>query len=82
MDLGIASIEDIDNAAKTGLGHPMGPLQLLDLTGIDLEYFVSMERYRETLNPLDKPSPGLVERYARGDYGQKTGKGFYEYGKK
>jgi 3-hydroxybutyryl-CoA dehydrogenase len=82
LDLGIASIEDIDNAAKNGLGHPMGPLQLLDMTGIDLEYYVSMERYQETRNLADKPSPGLVERYARGDYGRKTGKGFYDYTKK
>ena len=82
LDLGIASIEDIDNAARNGLGHPMGPLELLDMTGIDLEYDVSMERYQETRNPLDKPSPGLVERHARKEYGRKTGKGFYEYGKK
>ena len=81
LDLGIASIEDIDNAARNGLGHPMGPLALLDMTGIDLEYDVSMERYQETRNPLDRPSPGLVERYARGEYGRKTGKGFYNYGK-
>lgn len=82
LDLGIASIEDIDNAAKNGLGHPMGPLQLLDMTGIDLEYHVSMERYQDTRNLADKPSPSLVERYARGDYGRKTGKGFYDYTKK
>jgi len=82
LDLGIASIEDIDNAARNGLGHPMGPLQLLDMTGIDLEYFVTMERFQETRNPADRPSPGLVERYARGDYGRKTGKGFYNYEKK
>jgi 3-hydroxybutyryl-CoA dehydrogenase len=82
LDLGIASIEDIDNAARNGLGHPMGPLQLLDMTGIDLEYFVTMERFQETRNPADRPSPSIVERYARGDYGRKTGNGFYHYGKK
>ncbi len=82
LDLGIASIEDIDNAARNGLGHPMGPLQLLDMTGIDLEYFVTMERFQETSNPADRPSPSIVERYARGDYGRKTGNGFYHYGKK
>jgi len=82
LDLGIASIEDIDNAARNGLGHPMGPLQLLDMTGIDLEYFVTMERFQETHNPADRPSPSIVERYAREDYGRKTGNGFYQYGKK
>jgi len=82
LDLGIASIEDIDNAARSGLGHPMGPFQLLDMTGIDLEYNVIMERFQETLNPADKPSPCLVERHARGEYGRKTGNGFYHYEKK
>lgn len=79
LDQGVASVADIDNAVKNGLGHPMGPLQLLDMTGIDLEYKVSMDLYRETGNLSDKPSPGLVERYARGEYGRKTGKGFYQY---
>jgi 3-hydroxybutyryl-CoA dehydrogenase len=79
LDQGIASVEDIDNAVKGALGHPMGPLELLDMTGIDLEYHLGMERYRETGNPVDKPSPGLIERYARGEYGRKTGKGFYDY---
>ena len=82
LDLGIASIEDIDNAARNGLGHPMGPLQLLDMTGIDLEYFVTTERFQETHNLADRPSTSIVERYARGEYGRKTGKGFYNYEKK
>jgi 3-hydroxybutyryl-CoA dehydrogenase len=60
----------------------MGPLELLDMTGIDLEYHLGMERYRETENPADKPSPSLAERFARGEYGRKTGKGFYDYPKK
>lgn len=82
LDQGIASVEDIDIAVKGALGHPMGPLELLDMTGIDLEYHLGMERYRETENPADKPSPSLAERFARGEYGRKTGKGFYEYPKK
>lgn len=79
LDQEIASIEDIDNAIKNGLGHPMGPLQLLDMTGIDLEYKVSMDRYRDTGNPADKPSPAVAERFAVGAYGRKSGKGFYQY---
>jgi 3-hydroxybutyryl-CoA dehydrogenase len=82
LDQGIASVEDIDGAVKGALGHPMGPLELLDMTGIDLEYHLGMERYRETGDIADKPSPGLVERYARGEYGRKTGKGFYDYSDK
>lgn len=79
LDQEVASIEDIDNAIRNGLGHPMGPLQLLDMTGIDLEYKVSMDRYRETGDQADKPSPSIAERYALGQYGRKSGKGFYQY---
>lgn len=81
LDQGIASIEDIDNAVRSGLGHPMGPLQLLDMTGIDLEYNVLMERFRDTGDPADKPSPAIVERFAQGLYGRKSGAGFYQYKK-
>lgn len=81
LDQNVASIEDIDLAVKNGLGHPMGPFQLLDLTGIDLEYDVLMEKFRSTGDVKDKPSPAIVERYAQGHYGRKTKKGFYEYTK-
>jgi 3-hydroxyacyl-CoA dehydrogenase len=81
LDQGVASIEGIDNAVRNGLGHPIGPFQLLDLTGIDLEYTVLMEKYKETGSSSDKPSPAIVERYARDEYGKKTGKGFYDYHK-
>lgn len=57
----------------------MGPLELLDMTGIDLEYDVLMQKYRMTGDLSDKPSPAIVEHYAKGEYGRKTGKGFYEY---
>lgn len=79
LDQGVASIEDIDMAVRNGLGHPMGPLQLLDMTGIDLEYDVLMEKYRMSGDLSDKPSPAIVERYAKGNYGKKTKKGFYDY---
>ena len=79
LDQGVASISDIDLAVKNGLGHPMGPLELLDMTGIDLEYDILMEKYRMTGDVSDKPSPALVERYAKGEYGRKSKKGFYEY---
>lgn len=78
-DQGVASVEDIDKAVKYGLSHPMGPFELLDLTGIDLEYDVLTEKYRATGDLSDKPSPAIVERYARGEYGRKTKKGFYQY---
>jgi 3-hydroxybutyryl-CoA dehydrogenase len=78
-DQGVASVEDIDKAVKYGLSHPMGPFELLDLTGIDLEYDVLTEKYQATGDPADKPSPAIVERYAKGEYGRKTKKGFYQY---
>jgi 3-hydroxybutyryl-CoA dehydrogenase len=81
LDMGIASIEDIDTAVKGAFGHPMGPFELLDMTGIDLEHNLGMERFRETGSLSDRPSPSLTERFGEGNYGRKTGKGFYEYGK-
>ncbi len=79
LDMDIASIEDIDTAVVNGLGHPMGPLGLIDLIGVDLHYHIAMERYRETGDPADKPSPAIVERYTRGDWGRKAGRGFHQY---
>lgn len=79
VDMGIASIEDIDKAIKGGLGHPMGPLELLDLTGIDLEYNVYSEKFKNTGEKADLPASCIVERYARGEFGRKSGKGFYSY---
>jgi 3-hydroxybutyryl-CoA dehydrogenase len=80
-DQGVASYEDIDNAVKYGLSHPMGPFELLDMTGIDLEYDVLTEKFRMTGDPADKPSVTLVEHHALGEYGRKTKKGFYDYNK-
>jgi len=79
LEMDVASFEDIDKALMHGLGMPMGAFRLMDLTGIDLAYIRSMERFRETGDPADLPSPSVVERYVRGHYGQKTGKGWYNY---
>lgn len=79
---GIASYEDIDLAVVNGLGHPMGPFRLMDLTGIDLAYDVGMERFRQTGDPSDRPSPTVVAKYTKGEWGEKVGKGFYEYPEK
>lgn len=81
VDMGIASPEEIDKAVKGALGHSMGPLETLDMTGIDLEYSVYMERFKTSGNKADLPAACLTERYARGDYGRKSGKGFYVYDK-
>lgn len=81
-DMGVASYEDIDTAVMYALGHPMGPFRLMDLTGVDLTYYIGMERYQETGDPAYKPSPIVVEKYIKKEWGQKTGKGFYDYTKK
>lgn len=80
-DMGVASCEDIDLAVVNGLGHPMGPFHLLDLTGIDLYYTARMERYRQTGDDADRMSPAAVEKYVKGKYGKKVGQGFFTYEK-
>lgn len=76
---GYASAEDIDLAVTKGLGHPMGPLRLLDTTGIDVSYLARMDEYRETGDETAKPNRLLKEMYERGEWGKKSGKGFYTY---
>jgi|GEM_PF-2761378 3-hydroxybutyryl-CoA dehydrogenase len=51
----------------------------MDLTGLDLTYIRSMEKFHETGDPADLPPPSLVERYMKGWYGEKTGRGWYDY---
>jgi 3-hydroxybutyryl-CoA dehydrogenase len=82
LDQGIASVEDIDTAVLGAFGHPMGPFELLDMTGIDLEHNLYMEKFQRSGDLADRPSPSLTERYGRGDYGRKSGKGYYDYAKK
>ncbi len=82
LDMGVASYEDIDTAVVNGLGYPMGPFQLLDLTGVDLAYHTYMAEYQESGDPADRPSPTVVEKYVKGEWGKKVGKGFYDYGPK
>ena len=78
-EMGVASVEDIDRACVHGAGHPMGPFRLNDLTGLDLSYTVHMEAFRDSGDPADLPPPSLVEHYSRGEYGEKSGKGWYDY---
>lgn len=78
-DIGIATPQDIDTAIVNGLGHPMGPFTLLDLTGIDLKFIAGMDTYQQTRDPKDKPSPLIAEKYFKGELGKKTKKGFYSY---
>jgi 3-hydroxybutyryl-CoA dehydrogenase len=76
---GVSSFEDIDTACKTALGHPIGPFELMDFTGIDVNYNVRMDRYEETGDENMKPKKSVAEKYEKGELGRKTGKGWYEY---
>ncbi len=81
VEKGVATPEEIDLAVTKGLRYPMGPFRLMDLTGIDVGYYVRMERFRQSGDPADKPHPLIVEKFEKGEFGQKTGKGWYEYPK-
>ena len=74
---GVASIEDIDTAVKLGLNYPMGPFELMDFTGIDVNYFV-MEYLAGEFRENQYAAPQIVKQMVRaGRLGKKTGGGFY-----
>ena len=75
---GVASAEDIDKAIKLGLNHPMGPLELADLVGLDTR-LRNMEYLHKTLGERFRPSPILVKYVKAGRLGRKSGRGFYDY---
>ncbi|CAH0203828.1 3-hydroxybutyryl-CoA dehydrogenase [Peribacillus sp. Bi96] len=76
---GIVDYKDIDLICRKALSHPIGPFELMDLSGIDVGYFVMQQRYNETGNPEDKPNACIEEKVKQGHLGRKTGKGWYEY---
>ncbi|MBM7691327.1 3-hydroxybutyryl-CoA dehydrogenase [Peribacillus deserti] len=78
---GIADYKDIDIICRKALNHPIGPFELMDLSGIDVGYFVMEQRYKETGDPEDKPYACIEEKVKKGELGQKTGKGWYTYEK-
>jgi 3-hydroxybutyryl-CoA dehydrogenase len=79
LENGISSVEDIDTACRTALGYPMGPFELMDLTGIDIGYHAKLARHAVTGDPRDLPSRTVTELVERGELGRKTGRGFYTY---
>ena len=82
VEEGIASIEDVDIAVKNGLNYPMGPFELMDLTGIDIAYFVAEYFYKELNKESKWVSPNLLKTMIRaGKFGRKTGAGWYDYSK-
>ena len=76
---GLATAAEIDEAMKLGCNHPIGPLALCDLIGLDVELAVMQVLYEGTKDPKYRPAPLLVEMLEAGYLGRKSGKGFFEY---
>lgn len=76
---GLASREDIDKGMKLGCGYPMGPLELLDFVGLDTTYYIAQIMFDEFKDPMMAPPTLLKRMVLAGQYGRKSGKGFYEY---
>jgi len=76
---GIASREDIDNGMKLGCNHPIGPLALMDMIGLETILSVMESFYSEFGDPKYRPCPLLKQKVRAGHLGRKTGQGFYEY---
>lgn len=79
LESGFASAEDIDTGMVEGCAHPMGPLALADLIGLDTMAAVAHSLYEEFKEPLYAPPPMLSRLIEAGLLGRKTGRGFYTY---
>jgi len=76
---GVANAEDIDTSMKFGAGHPMGPLALADMIGLDVCLAIMETLYKEFGDPKYRPCPLLVKMVRAGKLGRKTGEGFFVY---
>ena len=79
MESGFATAEDIDTGMVEGCNHPMGPLHLTDLIGLDTTLAVAQSLYEEFKEPLYAPPPMLSRMVEAGLLGRKSGRGFYDY---
>jgi 3-hydroxybutyryl-CoA dehydrogenase len=78
-EAGVATVEDIDTAVVAGLSHPMGPLKLSDLIGLDTLKLIADKMFEEFKEPLYGPPPLLQRMVEAGHLGKKSGQGFYNY---
>ena len=79
LEQGVATAEDIDKAVKLGLRHPMGPFELIDYTGLDINLHVANTFFDEFRDPAWAPPPLLKRMVLAGHLGRKAGRGFYRY---
>jgi len=79
LEQGVASAEDIDKAMELGYNHPMGPLKLTDLVGLDVRLAIAEYLYRTLEDRQFEPPAILRDKVARGELGRKSGKGFYSW---
>jgi len=80
LERGVASAEDIDKAMELGYNHPMGPLKLTDLVGLDVRLAIAEYLHQRLQEPQFEPPQILRDKVARGELGKKAGKGFYSWG--
>jgi 3-hydroxybutyryl-CoA dehydrogenase len=81
LEQGVATAQDIDRAMELGYNHPMGPLKLTDLVGLDVRLAIAEYLYRALEEPQFAPPRILRDKVAKGELGQKSGKGFYTWSK-
>ncbi len=81
LEAGVANRDDIDTAMKGGCNFPMGPLELLDLVGLDTSLSILQALYDEYQDSNYEPAPTLSKLVSEGNLGRKSGQGFYDYRK-
>jgi 3-hydroxybutyryl-CoA dehydrogenase len=79
VEAGFATVEDVDKAVVAGLSHPMGPLKLSDLVGLDTLKLIADKMFEEFKEPLYAAPPLLLRMVEAGQLGKKSGQGFYKY---
>jgi 3-hydroxybutyryl-CoA dehydrogenase len=82
LEEGVGSVEDIDKGMQLGCGYPMGPFTLLDFVGLDTTYYIANIMFEEYREKRFAPPPLLKQMVLAGRLGKKSGRGFYDYGKK